>query len=87
MIQFFCPDVYYWEDVISAGKFVLLLLSCGLPFIPVLAEIGLLDIKLRNPIRVRVLGYGLLLVVWICCVLGLIFIPSASAIYLTCLKG
>lgn len=32
MIRFFCTDVYYWEDVIVAGKFVLLLLCTELVF-------------------------------------------------------
>lgn len=62
----------------------LLLLSCGIPFIPVLSEATLVDTRLRNPIKVRILFYGLLTVVWICCILGLIFIPSASAVHLTC---
>lgn len=87
MIQFFCPDVYYWKDVIVAGKFVLLLLSCGLPFIPILAEAILADARLRSPIKVRILFYSLLTIIWLCCILGLIFIPSAASVHLTCLKG
>ena len=86
MIKFFCPDVYYWEDVIVAGKFVLLLLSCGLPLLSVLAEAIIFDARLRNPVKVRVGFYILLTTVWLCCLLGLIFIPSAAAVHLTCLK-
>lgn len=87
MIRFFCPDVYYWEDVIVAGKFVLLLLSCGLPFIPILTEASIGDARLRVPMKVRILLYSLLTIIWLCCILGLIFIPSAAAVYLTCLGG
>lgn len=87
MIRFFCPDVYYWEDVIVAGKFVLLLLSCALPFIPVLAETSIADARLRIPMKVRILFYSLLTIIWLCCILGLIFIPSAAAVNLTCLRS
>lgn len=87
MIQFFCPDVYYWKDVIVAGKFTLLLLSCGLPFIPILSEACITDARLRSPMRVRIWVYSLLTIIWLCCILGLIFIPSAAAVHLTCLKG
>lgn len=87
MIRFFCTDAYYWEDVIVAGKFVLLLLSCGLPFLSVLAEAIIFDARLRNPVKVRIGFYILLITVWLCCLLGLIFIPSAAAVHLTCLKG
>ena len=81
MIQFFCPNVYYWEDVIVAGKFVLLLLACGLPFIPILTEVSITDARLRNPMKVRILFHSLLTVILVCCLLGLIFIPSAAAVH------
>lgn len=83
MIRFFCTDVYYWEDVIVAGKFVLLLLSCGLPFLPILAEALIHDARLRNPAKVRILVYIVLTIIWLCCILALIFIPSA-AVHRTC---
>jgi hypothetical protein len=87
MIRFFCPDVYYWGDVIVASRFVLLILTCGLPFLPVIAEAIAFDARLSNPVRVHVVFYILLTTAWLCCLLGLIFIPSAAAVYLTCLGG
>ena len=86
MIQFFCPDVYYWEDVLVIGKFILLVLSVGLTVAPVLAEAIIFDAKLRNPTKVRIWLYSLLTLVWLSCLLGLIFVPSAASIHLTCLK-
>lgn len=85
MIRLFCPDVYYWEDIIFTGKLALLLLTCGLPYSIVLVEALICDTRLRNTVKVHVLVYSLLTIIWICCVLGLIFIPSASSIHSTCL--
>ena len=84
MSQSFCPDAYYWEDVIVTSKFVLLLLSCGLPFLPILAEALIHDARLRNPVKVRILFYSVLTIIWLCCILGLIFIPSVAAVHRTC---
>lgn len=88
MMQSFCPNAYYWEDVLVTGKLVLLLLSCGLPFLPILAEALIHDARLRNPVKVRILLYSVLIIIWLCCILGLIFTPSAAAVDRTCfLKG
>ena len=86
MIQFFCSDVYYWEDVLVIGKFVLLTLSVGLPVTPVLAEAIIFDARPRNPTKVRIWLYSLLTLVWLSCLLGLIFVPTAASIQLTCMK-
>ena len=87
MQSFFCTNVYYWVDVVFALKFVLLMLTCGIPMIPVLSESVILDAKFRSSLRVRICIYSVLAVLWVCCVLGLIFIPSVDAVKLTCLRG
>lgn len=85
MIRSLCPDVHYWVDVLFTLKFVLLMLTCGIPMIPVLSESVILDAKLRSPLRIRICIYTVLTVLWVCCILGLIFIPSVDAVKLTCL--
>ena len=87
MLRFFCTDVYYWVDVVFTLKFVLLMLTCGIPMIPVLSESVIMDAKFRSPLWIRVCIYSVLVVLWLCCALGLIFIPSVDAIKLTCLRG
>lgn len=85
MMRYFCTNMYYWVDVIFTLKFVLLMLTCGIPMIPIAIKTAILDLKFRSPLLVRVCAYSYLAILWVCFVLGLIFIPSVDAIKLTCL--